>query len=222
MTMQHSTHPDDEQLAAFAGADRDAVADRGLAEHIAACERCGPIVDELTILRGSLALLPDVAPSRPLRLIPPVAEPVRRSGALEWLRRLAAPAMAAGAMLVLVGAVGVSGIAGGLASRVGFESDRLSSNGARAPADHGGAPSLVPTSDTGEFTGRTEVPRSQTGGETATPATATPAPAPGTGKDLNGGDRGSTEQPWLTLLIAGFGTFGVAAILRFSLTPRAG
>lgn len=217
MTMQHDTHPDDERLAAFAGADPDAVADRMLVGHIAGCDRCRPIVDEIAILRGSLANLPDIAPSRPLRLIPPMPAEPRGSGSLEWLRRLAAPAMIAGAGLVLVGAVGVSGIADGLTGKAVDLSER-SSNGAGAPADHAGAPPPVPAASYGgAYSGGTEVPRSQTGGETPTPV-----PAPSAGKDFHGPDRGSTEQPWLTLLIAGFGLFGVAAILRFSLTPRAG
>lgn len=118
MTMQQSTHPDDERLAALAGGDRDAASDRALTAHVAGCDRCRPIVDELAALRSSLALLPDIAPARPLRLIPPVPAPAR-PGALEWLRRLAAPAMAGGAALILVGAVGVSGIAGGLAGKAG-------------------------------------------------------------------------------------------------------
>ena len=219
--MQHATHPDDERLAAYASDDREAVSDRELAGHVASCDRCRPIVDELSILRDALSLLPDIAPSRPLRLVPPVAEPARRSGSLEWLRRLAAPAMAAGVGLVLVGAVGISGSGGGVAGMFAGKavdlSAQASSNGAGAPADHG-TPSLVPAASSGgEFSGRTEVPRSQTGG-----ATATPVPAPSAGKDLHGADRGSTQQPWLTLLVAGFGLFGISAILRYSLTPRAG
>jgi hypothetical protein len=216
MTMQHSTHPDDEQLAAYAGADREAVSDRELAAHISGCERCRPIVDELSLLRDSLAQLPDIAPSRPLRLIPPVAEPApRRSGALGWLRRLAAPAMAAGAGLVLVGAVGISGLAGGLAGKAADVSLQESSNGAGAPADNGGARSAVPAMNSdGEFYGRTETPRSQTGGDSLAPVRS---PSPG-----HDTDRDTAEQPWLTFLIAGFGLFGVAVILRFSLAPRAG
>ena len=78
MTMHDAPHPADERLAAYAAGDADAVADRALSEHLTACERCRPIVDELTLLRGALAALPDVAPSRPLRLIPPVAAPAQQ------------------------------------------------------------------------------------------------------------------------------------------------
>ncbi len=217
MTMQHTTHPDDERLAAFASADREAVSDRELTAHIDACDRCRPIVEELALLRGALALLPDIAPSRPLRLIPPVAERVaRRPGALEWVRRLAAPAMAAGAGLVLVGAVGVSGLVGAPGGKAA-DTTALegASNGAVAP-EAGGARSPVPAFSTdGQYLGRTDTPRSQGGGDSA-------APAPSAAEDVHGADRGSTEQPWLTLLVGGFGLFGISAILRYSLTPRAG
>ena len=114
MTMHDALHPDDERLAAYANADGEAVSDRELVAHLSRCERCRPIIDDLTLLRDALALLPDLAPSRPLRLIPPAPElAAPRSGALEWLRRLAAPAMAAGAGMVLVGAVGASGLVTG-------------------------------------------------------------------------------------------------------------
>lgn len=220
MTMQHVTHPDEERLAAYAGADREAVSDRELGAHIDGCDRCGPIVEELTVLRDSLALLPDIAPSRPLRLIPLATEPApRRSGAREWLRRLAAPAMAIGAGLVLVGAVGISGLAGlagRLASMASAPSVQESSNGAGAPEDNGGDVSPAPGFLTdGEPSGRTETPRTQAGGDSV-------APTPSAGSDLGSLDGGSAEQPWLALLIAGFGLFGISAILRFSLTPRAG
>lgn len=219
MTMQHTTHPDDERLAAYASADREGASDRELAAHIEGCERCRPIVEELAMLRDALALLPDIAPSRPLRLIPPITEPVaRRSGALEWVRRLAGPAMAAGAGLVLVGAVGVSGLVSQLSGKTAAPAavQESASNGAGAPADNGGFHSAVPAMNSGgEFTGRTDTPRSQGGGDSA-------APAPSVAEDLHGADRGSTEQPWLTLLVGGFGLFGISAILRYSLTPRAG
>ncbi len=91
MTMQHSTHPDDERLAAYASADREAVSDRELAAHISSCERCRPIVDELAILRDALAQLPDIAPSRPLRLIPPVAEPAARRSRRDRVAPRASP-----------------------------------------------------------------------------------------------------------------------------------
>lgn len=214
--MQHAAHPDDERLAAYAGEDREAVSDRELAGHIASCARCSPIVEELTILRDALALLPDIAPSRPLRLIPPVADAAPRpSGAVEWLRRLAAPAMAAGVGLVLVGAVGVSGMLGGIAGKASdLAVSQQSSKGAEAPGA-GGAHSPVPAVSTDtEYGARTNTPRDQ-----ATASPATPAPSLGA---VHAADRGSHDQPWLALLIAGFGLLGISAILRYSLTPGAG
>lgn len=220
MTMQHTTHPDDERLAAFASADREAVSDRELAAHIDACDRCRPIVEELAILRGALALLPDIAPSRPLRLIPPVAERVaRRSDALEWFRRLAAPAMAAGAGMVLIGAVGASGLVGGPTSK-GVDTTAVEGAGAPSAAvpGVGSGHSPVPAYATdNEVIGRTESPRSNDGaGDSVTPT-------PSASRDFAFNPAGGpSEQPWLTLLVGGFGLFGISAILRYSLTPRAG
>lgn len=214
MTMHHATHPNDERLAAYASADREAVSDRELAGHVASCDRCRPIVDELTVLRDALSLLPDIAPSRPLRLIPPVADTAPRPGAVEWLRRLAAPAMAAGVGLVLVGAVGASGMLGGISGKTADLAAGQSSKGVPAPGA-GGAHSPVPAVSTDtEFEARSNSPRDQASGSPATPAPSIGA--------VHTTDRGSNEQPWLTLLIAGFGLFGISAILRYSLTPRAG
>jgi hypothetical protein len=219
MTMHSALHPDDERLAAYASADREAVSDRELVAHVAGCERCRPIVDELTLLRDALALLPDVAPSRPLRLIPPAPEPAaRRGGALEWLRRLAAPAMAAGAGLVLVGAVGASGLVGGLAGKAA-DTTTLEGGLSAAPVPGAGAgQSAVPAFSTdGEFNSRTDHPRTNDG------AGDSVAPTPSASRDLAFGPAsGPTDQPWLTLLVAGFGLFGISGILRYSLTPRAG
>ena len=109
MTMQHPTHPDDERLAALAGGDADAAADAGLRTHVAACDRCGPIVAELAQLRTALAELPDLVPSRRIQLVPPApVEAEERTGG--WFRRLAAPMVATGMGMVLVGAIGTSGV----------------------------------------------------------------------------------------------------------------
>ena len=173
--MHHSTHPDDERLAAYASADRDAVSDRELAGHIESCDRCRPIVNELTVLREALADLPDIAPSRPLRLIPPAADAAPRpGGVVEWLRRLAAPAMVAGVGLVLVGAVGVSGRLGGIE---------------RPGGRPGGGPVVKGRPATGAGSGHSPVPAVSTDAEfgsrsphnqasAAAPATPAPSLAP--------------------------------------------
>jgi hypothetical protein len=226
MTMQNIPHPDDELLAAYAGGDADALADTSLAAHLSICDRCRPLVDELSLLRGALAGLPDLAPSRPLRLIPPVPAPTARRS---WLRRLTAPAMAAGAGLVLVGAIGIgaSGEVGGFLSGAGPAAleaagshDARSSDSAGVPAGLGGSPSAS--------SGRTAYGSSDNSGSLEPRSlsfSAAPSPTPIVG----GGDgtehlstTSSPEQPWLTLLIAGAGLFGVSTALRLSLSPRAG
>ncbi len=109
--MQHPSHPDDQRLAALAASEPDAVADGPLVTHVAGCQRCAPIVEDLRALRSALAELPDVAPSRPLRFLPPVPEPTAaRPGWLGLLRGITAPAMAIGVVMILVGAIGTTGI----------------------------------------------------------------------------------------------------------------
>lgn len=112
MSMTTPAHPDPERLAALAGADPDALADRELEAHVASCESCGPQVRDLTALRSALAELPDLAPSRPLRLLPPVAEPAVSSGWRTAFRRAFAPVAVAGMTLLLVGSVGTTGVLG--------------------------------------------------------------------------------------------------------------
>ena len=117
MTMQFP-HPDDERLAALAEHDPEALADASLGAHLSACDRCSTLVAELAALRLALADLPDLAPSRRLRLVPPVRE-ARRAGG--FARRLFAPALAAGLLLSLAGGIGsfVTYQWGGMASSAG-------------------------------------------------------------------------------------------------------
>ena len=238
MTMPNHVHPDDDRLAAFAGAEPDASADAALRMHIASCDRCGPLVEELGLLRDALARLPDVAPSRPLRLVPPVAEPAAsRPGALVWLRRLAGPAMAAGAGLVLVGAVGASGLVGGLAlSDASGRSvqEASASDGVAVPAAGGGDRSPAPgkAADSAEYVKHSGEPRDQTGSAAsaappssaapASSAVSSPAPASSAAEGTFGPASPSSSEPWLTLLIAGVALFGISAALFFSVSPRAG
>lgn len=224
MTMQNAPHPDDERLAAYAGGDADAVSDRALAEHLTACDRCLPIIQELSLLRGALAALPDLAPSRPLRLVPPVPAPAaRRVGPLEWLRRAAAPAMAVGAGLALVGAVGASGLAEALggadAGRTSVQEANASEN-APVPVAGAGLPTFSPlTAPDGSF-----ADKSGDSLDHSPSAEASGAPAAGSGKGPD--DALATpsprDQPWLTLLIVGVTLFGISTVLRFSVSPRGG
>ena len=237
MTMQNAPHPDDERLAAFAGGDRDAVTDPSLIAHISACDRCGPMVGEIASLRTVLAELPDLAPSRPLRLLPPVPAPAPRATPLGWLRRLAGPAMAAGAGLVLVGAIGV-GASGGVGDLFGVRAlfsnvgENLQAAGAGASeresaSDNAVAPGAygpgTPAPSSGETKGTTDSGASGEPPSTRSSAETPPTPAPqelGGADHLNGGS--SPGQPWLALLIAGVALFGTSAVLRFSIAPRAG
>jgi hypothetical protein len=224
MTMQSLPHPDDELLAAYAGGDPDVVGDAPLVAHLSACDRCRPVVDELSLLRTALGELPDLAPSRPLRLIPPVSTPVTPVARRSWLRRLTAPAMAAGAGLFLVGALGL-GVFGGMSSAF----SNLGENLKGGANDQGGLPAAAPSSgvaipgdtSTGYLSSRG--PRSVASPTPPLPTPIAPRPsaedAAGRTHDLGGG---SPDQPWLTLLIAGIGLFGISAGLRFSISPRAG
>ena len=65
-------HPNDERLSALASRETDATADATLTAHVSTCPRCTDLVTELGALRAALADLPDLAPSRPLLLLPPV------------------------------------------------------------------------------------------------------------------------------------------------------
>jgi hypothetical protein len=117
--MQTTPHPDDERLAALAEADPDATADAALSAHVASCDACGLVVDDLRGLRAALAGLPDpdIAIPRPLRLLPPVPPPAptfadRLAGVV---RGTFMPVVTAGAALALVGAVGTTNLLQGLA-----------------------------------------------------------------------------------------------------------
>ncbi|MDQ3880242.1 MAG: hypothetical protein M3295_04105, partial [Chloroflexota bacterium] len=60
--MTISNHPEDDRLAALAGADPESVSDTGLRSHVADCARCRGVVAELTAIHAALAELPDVTP----------------------------------------------------------------------------------------------------------------------------------------------------------------
>jgi hypothetical protein len=230
MTMQNTPHPDDERLAAYAGGDSDALADSSLIAHLSACDRCRPIVDELSLLRGALAELPDMAPSRPVRLIPPVPEPtIRAAGARVWLRRLTAPAMAAGAGLVLIGAVGFGASAAESllpkAASGGAAAEAAASDRDFGPVPGAASASTAPADTTGSAAyGSSSAPRSLSSTQPPSqPASAAAAhSADDAGRtELVTDDGSPPDQPWLTLLIAGVGLFGVSTALRLALAPRA-
>jgi hypothetical protein len=107
--MMNAGHPAPERLAALAGADTDALADRELTSHVKGCVSCDGQVREMASIQTALADLPDLAPSRPLQLVPPVRERARPTGWRLVFRRAFAPVAIAGLALVLVGGLGVTG-----------------------------------------------------------------------------------------------------------------
>jgi hypothetical protein len=241
MTMQHETHPHDERLAALAGADPEATADRALREHVDACDRCRAVVDDLALLRSALAELPDLRPSRPLQLLPPVAVPVAaRGGTLGLLRRLSAPALAAGAALILVGTVGSTGILEGFAgmgagaAAPAFENagDNLAAEESAAPeaSDSRSAPGGYLDSGVSATSPEPEESRTQALEGTPSPskaaAAATESPVDRDEGDLgtlsSGSDPLNPRLPWLVMLGTGIALAVGSLLLRFTVQPRAG
>jgi hypothetical protein len=214
MTMQHHDHPDDERLAALAGGDPDATADAGLRAHVSGCDRCGSMVADLGALQSALAELPDLVPSRSIQLVPPVAAP-RESGRDGWLRRLAAPMLAGGAGLALVGVIGTTGMLsslGGLggAMSAAAPSDTRSASGAGAPEGQDSHASNTPpqpqTSREGEYGANSQVPTTVdlSGSQAASPkamGSRTPA-AYGGGVTPEDTGRGSIS-PWPFMVLLG-------------------
>ena len=101
-------HPDDERLSALASRDTDAIADARLTTHVSSCIRCTDLVTELSAIRLVLADLPDLQPSRPLQLVPPVEADHAVDQLGGWARRFFAPVLVSGAALVLVGVIGTA------------------------------------------------------------------------------------------------------------------
>jgi hypothetical protein len=243
MTMQHNIHPDDERLAALAGGDPDVGSDAELRAHLSTCETCRATVDELTMLRSALAELPDLVPSRRLQLLPPVAEP-RAAGRGGWLRRLSAPIMAAGLGLVLVGAVGSSGVlnlagassGGAIFAPVGTSTqDALEGAGGvpsnespREPTMRGSfgtvdgpsgqlsdQPSASASRNTGAESGASPTARSQASMTAGAPT----APPIDSGSDRSAAGRTQPTTPWLALLLVGVAFLVTGGVLRFALRP---
>lgn len=215
MTMD-TQHPLDERLAAYADGDADVTTDAALYAHVTSCARCGLVVRDLTVLRTALADLPDLVPTRQLRFVPAIDAAAPATGGLAALvRRLVAPALVAGAALVLVGSVGMAGapataLLSGAAGDAAATDKPNDSNAEGVTA--AGAPSSVPAYGAGgssramESTSSAPAPRSagdQTGRETGTPA---PGPA----------------MPWLAMTIIGAALVIASLVLRWTVIPAAG
>jgi hypothetical protein len=234
MTMQHKIHPDDERLAALAGGDPELASDAELGAHVSGCDSCRATIDELTTLRAALAELPDMVPSRRLQLLPPVADP-RAANSGGWLRRLSAPIMAMGLGLVLVGAVGTSGLltnfassgssAGQVFAPVGNSGqDALEGAGSAAHAATPGLPLNL-----GSFGARSggSLPTAASedtaasGGPSSSPAAAQKSAVPtDSGRVLLSLDGDQPTSPWLALLFAGFAFVIAGGVLRLAVRPN--
>lgn len=204
--MMHANHPDDERLAALAGHDSEADADRELAAHVAGCARCADLVEELGVLRASLAELPDIAPSRPLRILPAIdAEQGAGDRLGGWIRRFFTPLVTAGAALALVGVVGTAapaleGMASGYAAQPAMEMQRDAATGG---GDSGEAPGTL-----SESAGPDEDGRQSFAADGNQDDALTTLPA--------------ERSPWPMVLFSGLALVVGTLLLRWILVPRAG
>ena len=152
-------HPNDERLSALASRETDATADATLTGHVSSCHRCTELLNELGALRAALADLPDLAPSRPLRLLPPVeAAPAGAADRLGgWARRFFAPVLASGAALALVGTIGTAapGLSGmaqsGAAPSEPINALQVPAGDSAASEAAGGAPEAAASNAPDEF-----------------------------------------------------------------------
>lgn len=223
MTMMSPAHPDPERLAALASQDADAVADHALTEHVGTCADCSLQVRELSTLRAALAELPDLTPSRPMQLVPPVAAPPVASGWRTVFRRAFAPVAVAGMVFLLVGGIGATGALGPAdAQRLFFMSQ----------ADTGGAPAEQPVTeaapgvtatDGGGLAPAASIPADNAGSGTGEddPGTSRGEEEPGTpaAQDLDSGT--TTVTGWVILAVAGLALLALAFFLRIA-TPTWG
>jgi hypothetical protein len=225
-------HPDPERLAALAGDDAEARTDRALTEHVASCAECGPTVGDMSTLRAALAQLPDLAPSRPLQLVPPVPASAS-SGWRVAFRRAFAPVAVAGMVLVLVGGVGATGALGPAeAPRLSFSFFQIAASApdqGQPEVDDGGG--VTEPSDGGERPSVASAPPAEPGGAGALGPTPAPTLVPtdevggqgveeepsSRGEDLDAESRSTSG--WVVVLAGGLGLLVVAVALR-ALAPK--
>jgi hypothetical protein len=243
-------HPDDERLSALASREPDATADATLAAHVDSCVRCTELIAELGVLRAALADLPEVTPSRPLRLLPPVEDsPVPAADRIGgWARRFFAPVLASGAALALVGTIGtaapsLSGMGAGGAdsgpslyqepAATAVASDAVVGAAAPEAAASEAAASPAQFLDASE---RAATPANEGGGDTAAVDASAAAEEPeevatfGLDDDGELGDDGSAptarlageQSPWPLVLVSGVALMIAALLLRWMVSPRAG
>ncbi len=212
MTMDPQ-HPLDELLAAYADGDADVLTDATLRAHVTSCERCALVVRDLGALRTALADLPDLVPIRPLRFLPPVEAPASASGGFPSLvRRFFAPALVAGAALVLVGSVGMA---------APTATALLAGKGGAAPATDAVAND---SSAEGVTDAQGSPVTAYRPGETSRAAFETSAPAPQAGgpEFVDDGSTPIAPMPWLALTIIGAAIVIASLVLRWTVLPAAG
>jgi hypothetical protein len=222
MTMQHPDHPQDERLAALADGDPEVTSDAALRAHVETFDRCTGLVRDLASLRTALAELPDLVPSRPLQLLPPVdGRPTAASAG--WLRRLAGPAMAAGFVLVAVGAFGISGITIDMGISEIFQNvgENLQTEPRKQPlpAAEGGDPSARATVLENSGDGLTA---GSAGQESAGASEAQPAPPSAADGSIGPFAPADPRLPWLVVLGLGVGLLLAGIYLRYAQQLRAG
>ncbi len=227
-----SNHPDDERLSALASRESDPATDAALTAHVSSCVRCTGLVDELGALRAALAELPDLAPHRPLRLLPPVddapASAADRLGG--WVRRFFAPVIASGAALALVGTIGtaapaLSGMAAGGAAPSADERVTLQEVEPQASAaDVVGAPAAATAGPAEGATADSAERASPLSTEAAAAAEGDSDPSAFDYADAD--DRllgpNAERSPWPMVLFAGVALMVGALLLRWILVPRVG
>jgi len=239
-------HPDDERLSALASRDTDATADATLTAHVTSCVRCTDLVTELGALRVALAELPDLKPSRPLQLLPPVEadHAVDRLGG--WARRFFGPVLVSGAALVLVGVIGTASPSFpqmGSAAAPSAERDAAAAAEASEGAEVDNAAASEPAaSDADNFAAASDgaaAPGTAEGGESESLAAEASERAytvgPGDGltaagdpraSDAAGSDESartrldSARSPWPMVLFAGVALIVAALLMRWILAPR--
>jgi hypothetical protein len=228
------THPDDERLSALAGADPEAATDAALRSHVAGCDRCATLVDELSRLRAALATLPDVAPPRPLRLLPPAVgrEPSFAERAAGVVRRVFAPVLATGALVALVGAVGTAGdvglfgqaTSGGAAPGAAGDAAQEEAVGAGAEpgasAPAAGEPHTEALTPASPATPADRDLRVMSADETALPAGDQPVEDESDFSVLSGEQ--PERSPWPMVLFGGVTLVIAALLLRWILPARPG
>jgi hypothetical protein len=218
MNMNQPPHPDDERLSALAAADDDARTDAALRAHVSACDRCRGVVDELTSLRTHLAAMPDLVPPRPIRIVLPPRD-AAPAGFGQVVRRLFAPALAAGATLAIIGGVGLGANAMTFGSAASAPISAEAANEAQVDAL---APSAAEESAeaAGADNGAGVVAAASDGSKSRQLVSEAPSTLRDDGSSEH--EAATDGPPWLPLFIGGVALAGIALFLRFTVVPRAG